>query len=37
MEGRGDEPASPEAEQLRELAGIPEVESPTQEQDVGTV
>jgi hypothetical protein len=31
MEGRGDEPASPEAEQLRELAGIPEVKSPTQE------
>jgi hypothetical protein len=29
MEGRGDEPASPEAEQLRELATIPEVESPS--------
>jgi hypothetical protein len=29
MEERGDEPASTEAEQLRELVTIPEVESPS--------
>jgi hypothetical protein len=29
MEERGDEPASTEAKQLRELVAIPEVESPS--------